>query len=98
LSEDPVSESSVSVLADAVERLPQLLALQSELHIEMRTVVPDFADDPVLATYQLAESIGLQAIDAQRVLEAETADMRVTIVSDLLEETIELTRLQLGVR
>jgi Lon protease-like protein len=97
LSEGHVADEFTFLLAEAVERFPRLIALQSELYVGTSPVVPEFPDDPVLATYQLANSLGLQAIDAQRVLEAETANERVTVVSDLLDDAIELTRLQLGI-
>lgn len=96
LSEGQVTEDFRELLAQVLEKFPRLVALRSELHVDLNPKVPEFPDDPVLATYQLANSLGLQAIDAQRVLEAETANQRVMVVKGLLDEAIELTRLQLG--
>jgi Lon protease-like protein len=64
---------------------------------DLSTEVPELADDPGLAMYQIAQLSGLQALDLQEVLEAPSTDSRALLVKDKVEETMELIRLQLEV-
>ena len=57
---------------------------------------PELADDPRTAMYQMAQLAGLQALDLQKVLEAETSLRRAEIVHSLIADQVELIKLQLG--
>lgn len=95
LADGSVTPSGERRLAAAIAKLPRLYALQSELHPGPGSTVPEFPKDPVSATYQLANSIELQPLDVQRILETETANERVDVVDRILDELIDLTELQL---
>lgn len=95
LPEGTATPAGELCLAAAIARLPRLYALESELYEGPRSTVPDFLEDPVSATYQLANAVDLQPLDVQRILEAETADDRIDVVARLLDELIDFTELQL---
>ena len=82
--------------AEIIGKLPRLFALQSELYPGPGSTVPEFDSNPVISIYQLAITLDPQPLDAQRILEAETADDRITVVSQVLDESIELTEMQLN--
>ena len=88
--------SSGADLSEAIDKLSKLYRLQSDLKPGTPLEVPDFSDDVAIASYQVANAIGLQALDAQKVLETTPADDRLSLVSHLLDEAIELIVMQLG--
>ncbi len=96
LPEGPITDEAEERLSAATTKLTRLLALQSELYPGPGSPMPELDSNPIIATYQMAFSLDPQPLDAQRVLEAETADERVAVVDQILDEMIELTELQLG--
>lgn len=95
LDDDPLTDAGMSSLQSAADQLPGLLAVAAELNPEFEPTAPGLSDDPVQAIYQLAQLAGLQTFDMQKVLEARTSDDRAALVEVLVEETVELIRLQL---
>lgn len=96
LADDPLSEEGMQFLESAANRLPGLLAVAAELNPELEADVPELSEDPIQAIYQLAQLAGLQSFDLQRVLEADPTDTRAELVDELMSETVEMIRLQLG--
>jgi Lon protease-like protein len=98
LDDDPMTDAGMSSLQSAADQLPELLAVAAELNPEFEATAPGLSDDPVQAVYQLAQLAGLQSLDMQKVLEADTSDERASLVDRLLTETVELIRLQLEIK
>lgn len=98
MRDDPLSEIGLEFIDEGVELLGRLKILFSELGADVGVDPPQLSDDPIAATYQMAQLAGLQAIDLQKVLEAESSDLRAGLVRDLLEDQVELVQLQLGIR
>ncbi|HEX6300133.1 MAG TPA: LON peptidase substrate-binding domain-containing protein [Acidimicrobiia bacterium] len=96
LADDPLSEEGMQYLESAANRLPGLLAVAAELNPELEADAPELSEDPIQAIYQLAQLAGLQSFDLQRVLEADPTDTRAELVDELMSETVEMIRLQLG--
>ena len=96
LEDEELPESSVGVIEEAKADLMTLKALFSELGADVGVEAPELADDPRTAMYQMAQLAGLQALDLQKVLEAETTVRRAEIVRSLIADQVELIRLQLG--
>lgn len=96
LDDDRLSPSGLQALEQAGSQLLKLKTLFSELGADVGVEAPELADDPGTAVYQMAQLAGLQAIDLQKVLEAESSDRRARLVRDLISDQIELVRLQLG--
>jgi Lon protease-like protein len=98
LRDDPLSETGFEFVEEGVDLLNRLKILFSELGADVGVDPPQLSDEPTAATYQMAQLAGLQAIDLQKVLEAESSDLRAGLVRDLLEDQVELVQLQLGIR
>jgi Lon protease-like protein len=96
LADEPLSEEGMRRLESAADRLPGLLAVAAELNPELEVETPELSEEPLQAIYQLAQLAGLQSFDLQKVLAAETSDVRAALVDDLMAETIEMIQLQLG--
>ena len=96
LEDEPLSEDGMRSLESAADRLPGLLAIAAELNPELEPDAPELSEDPVQAIYQLAQLAGLQAFDLQKVLAAETTDLRAALVEKMMGETVEMIQLQLG--
>ncbi len=97
LDDEELPESELGIIEEATAGLLKLKALFSELGADVGVEAPELADDPRTAMYQMAQLAGLQAIDLQRVLEAETTVQRAQIVSALISDQVELIELQLGI-
>lgn len=97
LEDEQLSDEGLSAVRLAADRLPALLHTAAQLDPEVSTEIPELADDPGLALYQIAQLSGLQTLDLQEILQAPTADSRARLVKQKLDETIELIRLQLEV-
>lgn len=97
LDDEPLSDEGLNAVRNAADRIPDLLLTAAELNPEVNTEVPELADDPGLAMYQIAQLSGLQALDLQEVLESPTTDSRARLVKSKVDETMELIRLQLEV-
>ncbi|MGH8945214.1 MAG: LON peptidase substrate-binding domain-containing protein [Acidimicrobiia bacterium] len=98
LWDEPLSETGFEFVEEGMELLRRLKILFSELGADVGVDPPQLSDEPIAATYQMAQLAGLQAIDLQKVLEAESSDLRAGLVRDLLEDQVELVQLQLGIR
>jgi Lon protease-like protein len=72
------------------------LALAAELGEAAAPLDVDLAEDPVVATFQVAALAPLGPVDRQAVLATETADERTTRLIALLTDTVELLRVRLG--
>ncbi len=97
IDDDPLSDYGMRSLQSAADQLPGMLAIAAELNPEFEAAAPGLSDDPMQAVYQLAQLAGLQALDMQRVLEADTSDERAALVDELIADTVELIRLQLEI-
>lgn len=97
LEDDPLTETGMKSLESAADQLPGLLTMAAELNPELGSGVPQLSEDPVHAIYQLAQLSGLQTLDLQKVLEAETSDERAALVTELMADVSELMRLQLEI-
>lgn len=91
-----VTPSGVEAVDEAKARLSTLLALFSELGADVGSTTPELSDDPVVASYQIAQLSGLQTLDLQKILETNDADARAELVADSVAEQVELVRLQLS--
>lgn len=98
LWDEPLSETGLEFVEEGLELLGRLKILFSELGADVGVDAPQVSDEPIAATYQMAQLAGLQAIDLQKVLEAESSDLRAGLVRDLIEDQVELVQLQLGIR
>lgn len=96
--DDPLSETGLEFVADARELLARLKILFSEMGADVGVEPPQLSDDPNASVYQMAQLAGLQTIDLQKVLEAESSDLRAGLVRDLIADQVELVQLQLGLR
>lgn len=96
LADVPLSEDGLQYLESAADRLPGLLAIAAELNPQLEAEPPELSEDPVQAIYQLAQLAGLQAFDLQKVLEIDSTDRRAELVDELMSETVEMIKLQLG--
>lgn len=94
LADDPLSDAGMRSLASAETRIEELMELVTGLDPDVETEIPDLSDDPARRLYQLAQLAGLQAIDLQKLIEAETSDHRASLTDQLIAETTELIRLQ----
>jgi Lon protease-like protein len=98
LADDPLSETGLEFVEHGKELLGRLKVLFSELGADVGVEPPQLSADPIAATYQMAQLAGLQSIDLQKVIEAESSDLRAGLVRDLLADQVELVQLQLGIR
>jgi Lon protease-like protein len=98
LEDDPLSEIGLEFVVDARDQLARLKILFSELGADVGVDPPQLSEEPGAALYQMAQLAGLQSIDLQKVLEAESSDLRAGLVRDLIEDQVELVQLQLGIR
>lgn len=96
LADEPLTDQGMRHLESAADRLPGLLAVAAELNPELDVEAPELSEEPLQAVYQLAQLAGLQSFDLQKVLAAETSDARAALVDDLMVDTVEMIRLQLG--
>lgn len=97
LDDEPLSDEGLHAVRSAADRIPELLRTAAQLNPEVSTEVPELADDPALAMYQIAQLSGLQTLDLQEVLESPSTDARARLVKEKVEETLDLIRLQLEV-
>ena len=96
LEDEELPDSALGVIEGAKADLLRLKALFSELGADVGVEAPELADDPRTTMYQMAQLAGLQALDLQKVLEADTTLRRAEIVRSLIADQVELIRLQLG--
>ena len=97
LEDGPLSDRGLNAVRAAADRIPELLRMAAELNPDVSTEIPELADDPELAMYQIAQLSGLQTLDLQEVLESPSTDARALLVKEKVDETLDLIRLQLEV-
>jgi len=97
LQDEPLTGTGFEAVQRAIARAQFLLEVAAELDPGIATELPDLADNPELAMYQVAQLAGLQALDMQEVLETPSIDDRAVLIRNKVEDTIELIRLQLEV-
>ena len=95
--EDWPDPSRATLPTDDVEVLfRRALALAAELGEAGAPLDVELAEDPAVATFQVAALAPIGPADRQAVLATDTADERVVLLSQLLEEGSELLRARLG--
>ena len=93
---DSEEHPSLESLAGARQRLERLMAVVSELGEDTGDIDLDVADDPIVASYQLAALTPVTPIDSYALLGIDDAPERVGRLCDMLDEQIELLRAGLG--
>ena len=94
---DPVpGDGYEAALAACTARLRRALALAAEAGDATAPATIELSDDPVLAGYQAATVAPIGPLDRQHLLTAETPDLRVELLGDLLRDAIEVLELRLG--
>lgn len=96
LEDDELPPHGLEALREASTHLLKLKALFSELGADVGVDPPELSEEPLTAMYQMAQLAGLQALDLQKILEADTSVQRASLVRDLIVDQVELVRLQLG--
>jgi uncharacterized protein len=92
---DP-TEDIGDIRGDVRSRLEVLLMLASEMGADTADLDLDVGDDPVAASYQLAAFIPVTPLDSYALLSARGPRARMELAVRMLDEQIELARLQLG--
>lgn len=85
-----------SLCSQVRSRLERLLAMASELGADTADIDLDVGDDPIAASYQLAARIPVTPMDAHALLTAAGPQERFERAVELLDDQIELIRLQLS--
>lgn len=83
-------------LAAAVASLRRCLALAAEAGDPTAPATVELSEDPVLAGHQAAAVAPIGPLDRQRLLTAESPDVRISLLSGMLREEIEVLTLRLG--
>jgi Lon protease-like protein len=76
--------------------LRRVFALASELGSDVSGIELELADDRLAASYQLAALCPLNALDSQRLLEANGASTRLDLARAMLDDRAELLRIELS--
>jgi uncharacterized protein len=92
---DP-TEDIQDIRGDVLSRLEVLLTLASEMGADTADLDLDVGDDPVAASYQLAAFIPVTPLDSYALLAASGPRARMERAVRMLDDQIELARLQLG--
>ena len=92
---DPTEDIS-DIRGDVRSRLEVLLTLASEMGVDTADLDLDVGDDPVAASYQLAAFIPVTPLDSYALLSASGPRARMEMAVRMLDDQIELARLQLG--
>ena len=97
---EPLPDDGTSVgdgLVDgAVAALRRVLALASELGVDVGRIGTDVAADPRIASYQISALAPVTPLDAQRLLEASGPGQRLELAATILEERSEVLRAELA--
>lgn len=92
---DP-TEDIRDIRDDVRSRLEVLLTLASEMGADTADLDLDVGDDPVAASYQLAAFIPVTPLDSYALLSAPGPRARMELAVRMLDDQIELARLQMG--
>lgn len=96
---DPEPTSAeVELLGDVTASVRRALDKVALLGEQASASTADVADDPVLASYQLAAISPLSTIDQQRLLSAPTVGLRLADLHELLPEAHQMLDLRLRER
>ena len=95
LAEDVVDGDVCSRRDELLPRVRRLLALRSELGDETVPSTFEVADDDAVACWQLLVLSPLSGLDAQRLLETDGWDARLSLFDDLLRDLEETSALEL---
>jgi Lon protease-like protein len=95
LPDDPAAPT-LEALAGARQRLERLMAVVSEMGEDTSGIDLDVAEDPVVASYQLAALTPVTPIDSYALLGIDDAVERVDRLSSMIDEQIELLLAGLG--
>lgn len=96
LAEDETGNELDDLLASATKSLHLLLAVASELGADTGNFSPEMSDDPLVASFHLAQMIPVGPYDAQRLLELDSTDARLHQIIRFLNDESELIRMQLA--
>lgn len=86
----PPGSGPASAIAAVEPRLRRLLALRAALGHPSAARTAALSDDPVLASYEASTLSGVGPLDAQHLLAAGSVEERLSRLSVLLDEAIEL--------
>lgn len=93
--DDPI-EDIWDLRGEVCVRLERMLAMASELGADTADIDLEVGDDPVAVSYQLAALIPVTPLDSYALLGAAGPRERMRIAIEMLDDQIELIRLQLG--
>ena len=93
---DDAGAPTPDALSGARQRLERLMAIVSEMGEDTSGIDLDVADDPVVASYQLAALTPVTPIDSYELLGVDDAGERVDRLCGMMDEQIELLRAGLG--
>ncbi|MEX2278817.1 MAG: LON peptidase substrate-binding domain-containing protein [Acidimicrobiia bacterium] len=93
--DDPIEDVS-DLRGEVCGRLERMLAMASELGADTADVDLDVGGDPVAVSYQLASLIPVTPLDSYVLLGATGPRERMRRAIEMLDDQIELIRLQLG--
>ena len=111
LDDDPFPKAEVDDLPDgeidgeselapcidtAMSSLRRVLALASELGSDVSGIGLELADHPLAASYQLAALCPVGPLDSQRLLEATDAVARVDLARMMLDDKVEMLKVELS--
>ncbi|MEX2423197.1 MAG: LON peptidase substrate-binding domain-containing protein [Acidimicrobiia bacterium] len=85
-----------SLRSEVCRRLERLLAMASELGADTADIDLDVGDDPVAASYKLSALIPVTPLDSYALLAAAGPRERFGRAVEMLDDQIELIRLQLS--
>ena len=85
-----------SLRSEVCSRLERLLAMASELGADTADIELDVGDDEVAASYQLSALIPVTPLDSYALLAAPGPRQRLELAVSMLDDQIELIRLQLA--
>lgn len=83
-------------LQDVLRLLRQALALAAEAGDPAAPATIELSDDPVLCGHQAAAVAPIGPLDQQRLLAADTPDVRISTLAGMLRDEIDVLNLRLG--
>jgi hypothetical protein len=89
-------QTAADLRSGVCNRLERLLAMASELGADTADIDLDVGDDDLAASYQLSALIPVNALDSYGLLCAPGPRHRMEMAIELLDDQIELIRLQLA--
>jgi uncharacterized protein len=94
---DPApGDDHAALLERAMDRLRRALALAAEAGDQVAPATIELSSDPVLAGHQATAVAPIGPLDRQQLLAAASPEARVTRLTELLDERVEVLELLLG--